>query len=106
MTGPHADGGVEGKFFDVRQRATIEAAMARIIPTDDQPGAREAETIEFLDRYISRLDFIYAKPEGRVFEKHKNPGRHGGPCDPERNGDGRAKGRRARAAADQRRDGA
>jgi hypothetical protein len=27
MTGPHPDGGVEGKFFDVRQRATIEAAM-------------------------------------------------------------------------------
>ena len=69
MTGPHADGGVEGKFFDVRQRATIEAAMARIIPTDDQPGAREAGTIEFLDRYLSGLDFIYAKPDGSGFEK-------------------------------------
>ena len=69
MTGPHADGGVEGKFFDVRQRATIEAAMARIIPTDDQPGAREAGTIEFLDRYLSGIDFIYAKPDGSGFEK-------------------------------------
>src|ERR1700693_3465598 len=69
MTGPHGDGGVEGKFFDVRQRATIEAAMARIIPTDDQPGAREAGTIEFLDRYLSGLDFIYAKPDGSGFEK-------------------------------------
>ena len=69
MTGPHADGGVEGKFFDVRQRATIEAAMARIIPTDDQPGAKEAGTMEFLDRYLSGLDFIYAKPDGSGFEK-------------------------------------
>src|SRR5919206_159660 len=59
----------EGRFFDAHQRATIEAAMARIIPTDDQPGAREAETVEFLDRYLSGLDFIYAKPDGSGFEK-------------------------------------
>ena len=39
-------------FFDAHQRATVEAAMARIIPTDDAPGAREARTIEFLDRYL------------------------------------------------------
>ena len=56
-------------FFDAHQRETIAAAMARIIPTDDQPGAREAETIEFLDRYLSGLDFIYAKPDGSGFEK-------------------------------------
>jgi gluconate 2-dehydrogenase gamma chain len=60
---------MEGRFFDAHQRATIEAAMARIIPTDDQPGAREAGTAEFLDRYLSGLDFIYAKPDGSGFEK-------------------------------------
>jgi gluconate 2-dehydrogenase gamma chain len=60
---------MEGRFFDAHQRATIEAAMARIIPTADQPGAREAETVEFLDRYLSGLDFIYAKPDGSGFEK-------------------------------------
>jgi gluconate 2-dehydrogenase gamma chain len=43
--------------------------MARIIPTDDQPGAREAATIEFLDRYLSGIDFIYAKPDGSGFER-------------------------------------
>lgn len=43
--------------------------MARIIPTDDQPGAKEAGTIEFLDRYLSGTDFIYAKPDGSGFEK-------------------------------------
>jgi gluconate 2-dehydrogenase gamma chain len=56
-------------FFDAHQRATVEAAMARIIPTDDTPGAREAGTIDFLDRYLSGLDHIYAKPDGSGFEK-------------------------------------
>jgi gluconate 2-dehydrogenase gamma chain len=55
-------------FFDPHQRETVAAAMARIIPTDDQPGAREAGTIDFLDRYLSGLDHIYAKPDGSGFE--------------------------------------
>ena len=69
MTEPQAGGAREERFFDPHQRATLEAAMARIIPTDDQPGAREAGTVEFLDRYLSGLDFIYAKPDGSGFEK-------------------------------------
>ena len=69
MTDPQAGGGTAGTFFNAHQRATIEAAMARIIPTDDQPGAREAGTIDFVDRYLSGLDFIYAKPDGSGFEK-------------------------------------
>ena len=55
-------------FFDAHQRATIEAAMARIIPTDDQPGAREAGAVDFVDRYLSGVSFIYAKPDGSGFE--------------------------------------
>jgi gluconate 2-dehydrogenase gamma chain len=55
-------------FFDAHQRATIEAAMARMIPTDHEPGAREAGTIDFVDRYLSGIDFIYAKPDGSGFE--------------------------------------
>ena len=27
--------------------------MARIIPTDDHGGAKEADTVEFVDRYLS-----------------------------------------------------
>ena len=69
MTEAQAGGAREERFFDPHQRATLEAAMARIIPTDDQPGAREAGTVEFLDRYLSGLDFIYAKPDGSGFEK-------------------------------------
>lgn len=57
------------RFFDDHQRATIEAAMARIIPTDDLPGAREAGAIDFLDRYLSGLGSIYAKPDGSGFEE-------------------------------------
>ena len=55
-------------FFDAHQRATIEAAMARIIPTDDMPGAREAGTVDFVDRYLSGIGYIYAKPDGSGFE--------------------------------------
>ena len=43
--------------------------MARIIPTDDTPGAREAGTIEFLDAYLAGLGRIYAKPDGSGFEE-------------------------------------
>lgn len=56
-------------FFDVHQRATVEAAMARMIPTDDQPGAREAGTVDFVDRYLSGIGYIYAKPDGNGFEQ-------------------------------------
>ncbi|MCW2723461.1 MAG: hypothetical protein JWN35_382 [Frankiales bacterium] len=56
-------------FFDAHQRATVEAAMARIIPTDDTPGAREAGTIEFLDRYLGGIENVYAKPDGSGFEQ-------------------------------------
>lgn len=55
-------------FFDAHQRATVEPDMARTIPTDHEPGAREARTIDFVERYLSGIDFIYAKPDGSGFE--------------------------------------
>jgi gluconate 2-dehydrogenase gamma chain len=42
--------------------------MARVIPTDDTPGATEAGCVEFVDRYLSGLGYIYAKPDGSGFE--------------------------------------
>ncbi len=57
------------RFFDDHQRATIEAAMARIIPSDDTPGATEAGAAEFVDRYLAGLGRIYAKPDGSGFEE-------------------------------------
>lgn len=62
------DEAVPGSFFTPAQRRTIAAAMARIIPTDDTPGAAEAGTIDFLDRYLSGTGFIYARPDGSGFE--------------------------------------
>jgi len=56
-------------FFNAHQRRTVEAAMARIIPTDGEPGAQEAGTIDFVDRYLSSIEFIYAKPDGSGFER-------------------------------------
>lgn len=56
-------------FFNEHQRATVEAAMARIIPSDDTPGAREARTVDFVDRYLSGIDYIYALPDGTGFEQ-------------------------------------
>ena len=41
--------------------------MAWIIPTDDTPGACEAGTIDFLDRYLSGIGYVYAKPDGSGF---------------------------------------
>lgn len=56
-------------FFDEHQWATVESAMARIIPTDHQPGAREAGTVGFVDRYLSGIGYIYARPDGSGFEE-------------------------------------
>lgn len=56
-------------FFDEHQWATVEAAMARLIPTDHEPGAREANTVGFLDGYLSGIGYIYAKPDGSGFEE-------------------------------------
>jgi len=59
----------EAGFFDDFQRRTIEAAMARIIPTDHEPGASDAGTIDFLDRYLSGIEYVYANPDGSGFER-------------------------------------
>jgi gluconate 2-dehydrogenase gamma chain len=56
------------RFFTDRQRQVIAAAMARIIPTDDMPGAREAGAIDFLDSYLSGIAYVFAKPDGSGFE--------------------------------------
>lgn len=56
-------------FFDEHQRGVVRAAMARIIPTDSTPGADEAGTVDFVDRYLSGIGYIYALPDGSGFEK-------------------------------------
>ncbi len=56
-------------FFNERQWETVEAAMARIIPTDEHPGAKEAGTVQFVDQYLSGIDLVWAKPDGSGFEE-------------------------------------
>jgi gluconate 2-dehydrogenase gamma chain len=54
-------------YLDQRAWTTLEAAMARIIPADETPGAREAGTIVWLDRYLSGIEYVHAKPDGSGF---------------------------------------
>jgi gluconate 2-dehydrogenase gamma chain len=57
----------ERLFFDEHQWLTIEAATARIIPTDHDPGAREAGVARFIDLYLSGIKYIYASADGSGF---------------------------------------
>jgi gluconate 2-dehydrogenase gamma chain len=43
---------VKFEFFTPEQAIEIEAAAAQIIPSDDSPGAREAQVIHFIDRAL------------------------------------------------------
>ncbi|OHV72699.1 gluconate 2-dehydrogenase subunit 3 family protein [Ensifer sp. LCM 4579] len=61
-------GGPENRlFFTAHEWATIDAATARIYPTDETPGAREAMAVRFIDRYLSGLDYIFASADGDAF---------------------------------------
>lgn len=50
-------------FFTRQQAAEVEAFTARIVPTDDTPGAREAGVVYFIDRGLT----TWAKDQQPVF---------------------------------------
>jgi gluconate 2-dehydrogenase gamma chain len=50
--------------FTPAQAADIEAICARIIPTDDAPGAREAGVLNFIDRSMT----TFAKDQTPLFD--------------------------------------
>ena len=54
----------QGGFFTPHERATLEAALARLIPTDQDPGAREANVIQYIENLLSAFEhdppLIYA----------------------------------------------
>lgn len=54
-------------FFTDDEWDTVEAVTARIIPTDYDPGAKEAKVVRFLDRLLSGTQFIYASADGSGF---------------------------------------
>jgi gluconate 2-dehydrogenase gamma chain len=57
----------ERLFFDEAEWQLLQAATARIIPTDHDPGAREANVARFIDRYLSGIGYIYASADGSGF---------------------------------------
>ncbi|KGJ73415.1 hypothetical protein GY21_11410 [Cryobacterium roopkundense] len=59
----------ERLFFTDAEWDTVEAATARIMPTDQDPGAREARVVVFIDRYLSGIDYVYAAADGSGFLK-------------------------------------
>lgn len=64
---PSSAAGTERLFFDETEWGLVEAACARIIPTDDDPGAREANVVRFIDRYLSGTGYVYASADGAGF---------------------------------------
>lgn len=66
----------EPLFLSEHEWQTVEAVSARIIPTDHDPGAREARVVVFIDRYLSGIDYIFASADGsgflRMDGKHAN----------------------------------
>jgi gluconate 2-dehydrogenase gamma chain len=62
-----ATDGEEPLFFTPEEWDTVEAITARIIPTDYDPGAREAKVVRFLDRFLSGTQFVYASADGSGF---------------------------------------
>lgn len=68
VTVPIATDDVEGPiFFTPHEWDTIEAATARIIPTDHHPGAREAKVVRFIDRMLAGTQFVFAAADGVGF---------------------------------------
>lgn len=65
-TAPPRDGD-DRLFFTEHEWDTVRAATGRIIPTDHDPGALEADVIRFLDRFLSGTQFIYATARGDGF---------------------------------------
>jgi hypothetical protein len=44
------------RFFDEGQYAVVRAACARLIPTDDQPGATEAGVVDYIDGLLGAFE--------------------------------------------------
>jgi gluconate 2-dehydrogenase gamma chain len=51
------------RTFDPREWAVVDAACSRIIPTDDLPGAREANVVGFIDGQLVDPHFAVFKRE-------------------------------------------
>jgi len=53
------------EFFSPEQATEIDAIAARIIPTDDMPGAREAGVLYFIDRALT----TFARDDQKMYKE-------------------------------------
>lgn len=56
------------RFFTPKQAAEFDAFSVQIIPTDDTPGAREANVVHFTDYVLSTIDSDQQKPVKEAFK--------------------------------------
>jgi gluconate 2-dehydrogenase gamma chain len=63
-------------FFTPHEWQTVEAATARIIPTDRHPGAREAKVVRFIDRMLHGTTFVFATADGSGFLRLEGKDEH------------------------------
>jgi gluconate 2-dehydrogenase gamma chain len=56
------------RFFTPQQAAEFDAFSAQIIPTDDTPGAREANVVHFTDYLLSTIDNDQQTPMKDAFK--------------------------------------
>jgi len=61
-------------FFTDDEYAVVEAACALLIPTDDDPGAREARVVDYIDGLLGAFSF----DPPRIWAGGPFSGRHGG----------------------------
>jgi gluconate 2-dehydrogenase subunit 3-like protein len=61
-------------FFNDEEYAVVEAACARLIPTDDDPGATEAGVADYVDGLLG----AFAVDPPRIWAGGPFSGRHGG----------------------------
>jgi len=61
-------------FFSDAEYRVVEAACARLIPTDEQPGAREAGVADYIDGFLGAFSF----DPPRIWAGGRFSGRHGG----------------------------
>jgi hypothetical protein len=61
-------------FFTDDEYAVVEAACARLIPTDEDPGATEARVVDYIDGLLG----AFATDPPRIWAGGPFSGRHGG----------------------------
>lgn len=52
-----SDGEGPPRFFTDQERASLDAATARLLPTDADPGAREAFVVDYIEKLLTAFEY-------------------------------------------------